>query len=141
MCRVRHRQPKLLRPHTYVLAPSFPPTRRQCLSLCSPHNALLIPLQVPVILIGNKIDLRGGEVTNEALEDEIVPIMNEFKASSLPPSSAQHRPLPRKSRPAWSAQPRCLSTSLKSSTSHKRLSSILPLLSTTRENMCVILLS
>jgi Ras family protein T1 len=35
--------------------------------------------QVPVILIGNKIDLRGGEVTNEALEDEIVPIMKEFK--------------------------------------------------------------
>jgi GTPase SAR1 family protein len=33
-----------------------------------------------VILVGNKIDLRGGEVTNEALEDEIIPIMNEFKA-------------------------------------------------------------
>ncbi|KAG9315796.1 EF hand associated-domain-containing protein [Chiua virens] len=37
-------------------------------------------VNVPVILVGNKIDLRGGEVTNEALEDEIVPIMNEFKA-------------------------------------------------------------
>lgn len=36
-------------------------------------------VNVPVILIGNKIDLRGGEVTNESLEDEIVPIMNEFK--------------------------------------------------------------
>lgn len=36
-------------------------------------------VNVPVILIGNKIDLRGGEVTNEALEDEIIPIMNEFK--------------------------------------------------------------
>ena len=36
-------------------------------------------VNVPVILIGNKIDLRGGEVTNEALENEIVPIMNEFK--------------------------------------------------------------
>lgn len=35
--------------------------------------------QVPVILVGNKIDLRGGEVTNEALEEEIIPIMNEFK--------------------------------------------------------------
>lgn len=34
-----------------------------------------------MILVGNKIDLRGGEVTNEALEDEIVPIMNEFKVS------------------------------------------------------------
>lgn len=40
-------------------------------------------LQVPVILVGNKIDLRGGEVTNEALEDEIIPIMNEFKVSSF----------------------------------------------------------
>lgn len=36
-------------------------------------------MQVPVILVGNKIDLRGGEVTNEALESEINPIMNEFK--------------------------------------------------------------
>lgn len=35
-----------------------------------------------MILVGNKIDLRGGEVTNEALEDEIVPIMNEFKVRS-----------------------------------------------------------
>lgn len=43
-------------------------------------SALLkVRAQVPVILVGNKIDLRGGEVTNEALEDEIVPIMNEFK--------------------------------------------------------------
>ena len=36
-----------------------------------------------MILVGNKIDLRGGEVTNEALEDEIVPIMNEFKVYLL----------------------------------------------------------
>jgi mitochondrial Rho GTPase 1 len=34
---------------------------------------------VPVILVGNKIDLRSGIVTNEALEDEIAPIMREFK--------------------------------------------------------------
>lgn len=40
-------------------------------------------VQVPVILVGNKIDLRGGEVTNEALEDEIIPIMNEFKVYTL----------------------------------------------------------
>ena len=33
--------------------------------------------------MGNKIDLRGGEVTNEALEEEIVPIMNEFKVSTV----------------------------------------------------------
>ncbi|KAG8935543.1 ERMES complex Ca(2+)-binding regulatory GTPase gem1 [Tulasnella sp. 418] len=36
-------------------------------------------VNLPVILVGNKIDLRGGEVTNQALEDEIMPIMNEFK--------------------------------------------------------------
>jgi GTPase SAR1 family protein len=40
-------------------------------------------LKVPVVLVGNKIDLRGGEVSNEALEDEILPIMNEFKVSRL----------------------------------------------------------
>ena len=39
----------------------------------------LTHVQIPVILVGNKIDLRGGEVTNEALEAEIIPIMNEFK--------------------------------------------------------------
>ena len=38
-----------------------------------------------MILVGNKIDLRGGEVTNEALEDEIVPIMNEFKVQCVYP--------------------------------------------------------
>ena len=37
---------------------------------------------MPVILVGNKIDLRGGEVTNEGLEEEIAPIMREFKVSS-----------------------------------------------------------
>lgn len=36
-------------------------------------------INVPVILVGNKIDLRGGEVTNKSLEDEIRPIMAEFK--------------------------------------------------------------
>ncbi|POY72027.1 hypothetical protein BMF94_4942 [Rhodotorula taiwanensis] len=36
-------------------------------------------VNVPVILIGNKIDLREGQVSNQALEDEIVPIMQEFK--------------------------------------------------------------
>lgn len=39
-------------------------------------------LQVPVILVGNKMDLRGGEVTNEALEHEVLPIMNEFKVGA-----------------------------------------------------------
>ncbi|BGP27838.1 ERMES complex Ca(2+)-binding regulatory GTPase gem1 [Rhodotorula toruloides] len=41
-------------------------------------------VNVPVILIGNKIDLREGQVTNQALEDgelrfQIVPIMQEYK--------------------------------------------------------------
>ncbi|KAH9997968.1 P-loop containing nucleoside triphosphate hydrolase protein [Russula vinacea] len=36
-------------------------------------------INVPVILVGNKIDLRGGEVTNKSLEDEIRPIMADFK--------------------------------------------------------------
>jgi Ras family protein T1 len=35
--------------------------------------------QVPVILVGNKIDLRGDEVANPFLEQEIMPIMEEFK--------------------------------------------------------------
>ena len=34
---------------------------------------------MPVILVGNKIDLRGGEVSNEDLENEVAPIMEEFK--------------------------------------------------------------
>lgn len=42
---------------------------------------------MPVILVGNKIDLRGGEVTNEALEEEIGPLMREFKVR---PSSFFH---------------------------------------------------
>ncbi|KAI8855269.1 P-loop containing nucleoside triphosphate hydrolase protein [Chytridium lagenaria] len=34
---------------------------------------------VPVVLVGNKIDLRGADITNESLEAQIAPIMNEFK--------------------------------------------------------------
>ncbi|KAJ3123999.1 ERMES complex Ca(2+)-binding regulatory GTPase gem1 [Physocladia obscura] len=34
---------------------------------------------VPVVLVGNKIDLRGSDITNESLEAQITPIMNEFK--------------------------------------------------------------
>jgi len=40
-------------------------------------------INVPVILVGNKIDLRGGQVTNQGLEDEIAPIMREFKVCPL----------------------------------------------------------
>lgn len=29
--------------------------------------------------MGNKIDLRGNDVANQSLEDEVIPIMNEFK--------------------------------------------------------------
>ncbi|ORZ18824.1 EF hand associated-domain-containing protein [Absidia repens] len=36
-------------------------------------------VNVPSILVGNKIDLRGDDVTNQSLEDEVIPIMNEFK--------------------------------------------------------------
>lgn len=35
-----------------------------------------------MLLVGNKIDLRSGIVHNEALEEEIKPIMAEFKARS-----------------------------------------------------------
>jgi len=56
----------------------------------NPHSFDRIPMywlpffrqlgvNVPVILVGNKIDLRSGQVTNEALEDELAPIMGEFK--------------------------------------------------------------
>jgi Ras family protein T1 len=33
----------------------------------------------PVVLVGNKIDLRSGDVTNAALEEELAPVMAEFK--------------------------------------------------------------
>jgi len=34
---------------------------------------------VPVVLVGNKVDLRGDDINNDALEDQIMPIMDEFK--------------------------------------------------------------
>lgn len=36
-------------------------------------------MQVPVILCGNKIDKRDGEVTSADLQMEVAPIMQEFK--------------------------------------------------------------
>ncbi|KAI8968398.1 EF hand associated-domain-containing protein [Mycotypha africana] len=36
-------------------------------------------VNVPAVLVGNKIDLRGNDVANQSLEDEVIPIMNEFK--------------------------------------------------------------
>ncbi|RKO99119.1 hypothetical protein CXG81DRAFT_14979 [Caulochytrium protostelioides] len=34
---------------------------------------------VPVVVVGNKIDLRGPDVANARLEADVLPIMNEFK--------------------------------------------------------------
>lgn len=36
-------------------------------------------VSVPVVLVGNRIDTRGPNVTNDSLEDDILPIMNDFK--------------------------------------------------------------
>lgn len=33
----------------------------------------------PVVLVGNKIDVRGSQITNDFFESEIKPIMNEFR--------------------------------------------------------------
>ncbi|CAO1622591.1 unnamed protein product [Sympodiomycopsis kandeliae] len=45
-----------------------------------PYLRSLGIINVPIILVGNKIDQRiEGDVTNEALEDEIAPVMAEFK--------------------------------------------------------------
>jgi hypothetical protein len=51
------------------------------------NQAAFYGLQVPVILVGNKVDLRGGEITNQDLENEIAPIMSEFKVYLLTPST------------------------------------------------------
>lgn len=34
---------------------------------------------LPIILVGNKIDVRGPDVVNDDLEDEILPLMSDFK--------------------------------------------------------------
>lgn len=36
-------------------------------------------VNVPVILVGNKIDLRGPNPANSSLEDEVAPLMRDFK--------------------------------------------------------------
>lgn len=83
MRRLLHRQPQLIRSNTNLLASVLSTTWRQRKSFwgSASYNSASFG-KVPVILVGNKIDLRGGEVTNEALEEEIIPIMNEFKAST-----------------------------------------------------------
>lgn len=37
-------------------------------------------VNVPVILVGNKIDTRGEDFANPNLEDDVLPIMTDFKA-------------------------------------------------------------
>ncbi|PKI84579.1 ERMES complex Ca(2+)-binding regulatory GTPase gem1 [Malassezia vespertilionis] len=36
-------------------------------------------INVPVILVGNKVDLRSNDLANEELEEEIAPVMSDFK--------------------------------------------------------------
>lgn len=36
-------------------------------------------VNVPVVLVGSKIDTRGNAYINDALEEEVLPIMNDFK--------------------------------------------------------------
>jgi GTPase SAR1 family protein len=50
-------------------------------SLFLPHTPLLSlsPQTIPVILVGNKIDLRGSDTSSKTLEDDVMPIMTEFK--------------------------------------------------------------
>lgn len=89
MRRLRHRQTEFVRSRAHLLASPLPLIRRERESrmarscyICQTERLVLCE-QVPVILVGNKIDLRGGEVTNEALEAEIGPIMNEFKVRAV----------------------------------------------------------
>lgn len=42
-----------------------------------------VGVNIPVILVGNKIDLRNDNPPDNSLEQEIVPIMQEFKVSVL----------------------------------------------------------
>jgi hypothetical protein len=92
-------------------------------------------LQVPVVLVGNKIDLRGNDVSNKCLEDEVVPLMNEFKVRGLAFWISKTLSLTmdvfsahafffthhRKSRPVSSARQNSPSMYPKYSTLHKRL--------------------
>lgn len=106
---------------------------------------------VPVVLVGNKIDARGDDVTNEGLEDEIMPIMEEFKVGrsslafcwkgcveSMGLTGISIVGTNRKSKLASNALQNSHSTSRRSFISPKRRSSILLRLFTTRENMWVV---
>ncbi|KAI9592050.1 mitochondrial Rho 1 [Syncephalis fuscata] len=50
-------------------------------------------VSVPVILVGNKVDLRSDDVTNQSLEDEIIPIMSEFKEVETCVECSSRQPL------------------------------------------------
>lgn len=39
--------------------------------------------QIPVILVGNKIDVRGEDLTNPRLQEDMEPIMEEFKVALI----------------------------------------------------------
>jgi len=102
------------------------------------------PRQIPVILVGNKIDLRGGEVTNEALEDEIEPIMAEFKVHITPSDVCTvvlTYPNPRKWKHASSVLRKRPSTSQRSSTLLRKQCYIPPHHFMTLENTSVNLQS
>ncbi|KAJ3338174.1 ERMES complex Ca(2+)-binding regulatory GTPase gem1 [Gonapodya sp. JEL0774] len=57
---------------------SSPPTFDRVSSHWIPYIRSL-GRNVPVVLVGNKIDTRGEDVTNEMLEETIMPVMEEFK--------------------------------------------------------------
>jgi mitochondrial Rho GTPase 1 len=50
-------------------------------SVCAPHGSdpRTVRMQVPVVLVGNKIDLRSTAPPATALDEEITPIMTEWK--------------------------------------------------------------
>ena len=53
------------------------------------YNSLLIfnniycNEQISIILVGNKIDVRGENTTNENLKEEIMPILKNFKVKII----------------------------------------------------------
>lgn len=92
------------------------------------HNGNPMSNQLPVCLVGNKIDLRPGATTNLSLDEEVSPIMAEFKVRYSCPS-ARHKHIfddfldilnRRKLRHAWNAPRRPQSTCMRSSISLKK---------------------
>lgn len=98
-------------------------------------------------MVGNKIDLRGGEVSNEDLENEVAPIMEEFKVRSSFEFTLAVRELIiipvscRKSRLALNALREFQPTSQVSSSLHKKQSYIRQRRCTIHESMWVFISS